>query len=81
MAKSRFEYVKQYERLDRLLPETYIVIRIDGKGFHKFTKKHDFEKPNDLRCLNLMNAAARVVMSEFTDIVLAYGDSDEYRYA
>ncbi|WBW74805.1 tRNAHis guanylyltransferase Thg1 [Schizosaccharomyces osmophilus] len=80
MANSRFEYVKQYERMDRLLPETYIVIRIDGKGFHKFTKKHEFEKPNDLRCLSLMNAAAKVVMSEFTDIVLAYGDSDEYSF-
>jgi tRNA(His) 5'-end guanylyltransferase len=28
-----------------------------------------------------MDAAARAVVEEFTDIVLAYGQSDEYRYA
>ncbi|EEB09059.1 tRNA guanylyltransferase [Schizosaccharomyces japonicus yFS275] len=80
MANSRFEYVKGFEKADNLLPETYIVIRIDGKGFHKFTEKHEFAKPNDSRCLELMNKAAEIVVSEFTDIVLAYGDSDEYSF-
>ena len=35
MAKSRFEYVKKFEQDDRLLPATWIVIRLDGRGFHK----------------------------------------------
>lgn len=33
--------------MQNLLPNTYIVVRIDGKGFHKFTKYYEFEKPND----------------------------------
>lgn len=47
MACSRYEYVKGYERDDSILPNVWIVIRVDGKGFHKFSKIHDFEKPND----------------------------------
>lgn len=47
MACSRFEYVKGYEKDDSILPNVWIVIRVDGKGFHKFSKIHDFEKPND----------------------------------
>lgn len=35
MAKSRFEYVRNFELPDPLLPNTYIVVRIDGRGFHK----------------------------------------------
>lgn len=47
MACSRYEYVKGYEREDCVLPNVWIVVRVDGKGFHKFSKMHDFEKPND----------------------------------
>ncbi|XP_002066484.2 probable tRNA(His) guanylyltransferase [Drosophila willistoni] len=80
MACSRYEYVKSYEQDDSILPNVWIVIRIDGKKFHKFSKIHDFEKPNDENALNLMNAAAIAVMEEFRDIVLAYGQSDEYSF-
>jgi hypothetical protein len=31
----RFEYVKNFEQPDVLLPNTWIVVRIDGRGFHK----------------------------------------------
>lgn len=41
--------------------------------------KYGFEKPNDKKALDLMNAAAKAVMSEIPDITLAYGISDEYR--
>ena len=34
MAKSKYEYVKSFEQDDSLLPATYIVVRIDGRGFH-----------------------------------------------
>lgn len=47
MANSKFEYVRTFEADDRILPNTWIVVRIDGKAFHKFTEKHDYEKPND----------------------------------
>lgn len=80
MAKSKFEYVKQFETDDRLLPNCWIVVRIDGKGFHKFSEKHCFEKPNDHRALWLMNRAAVTVMEEFKDVVISYGQSDEYSF-
>lgn len=41
--------------------------------------KYDFEKPNDRRALELMNAAAVGVMRELPDLVVGYGVSDEYR--
>lgn len=80
MAKSRFEYVKQFERENFLLPQTYIVIRVDGKGFHKFSEHYQFEKPNDLRALTVMNKTAFTMLAQFPDILLAYGDSDEYLF-
>lgn len=47
MANSRFDYVRDFETDDKILPNCWIVVRIDGKAFHKFTQKHDFVKPND----------------------------------
>lgn len=55
MAKSRYEYVKSYEQHDELARNAWVVIRIDGRGFHRFSKVHDFAKPNDERALRLMN--------------------------
>lgn len=80
MAKSKFEYVRNFEIEDRLLPNCWIVVRVDGRAFHKFSKAHEFEKPNDIRALNLMNKAAIQVMKEFKDITIAYGQSDEYSF-
>lgn len=80
MAKSKYEYVRKFESDEILLPDCWIVVRIDGKSFHKFSSKHNFSKPNDSRALNLMNRAALLVMQEYRDIVLAYGESDEYSF-
>ena len=77
---SKYEYVKKFETDDRLLPNCWLVVRIDGKAFHRFSDIHEFSKPNDLDALKLMNAVAEHVMSEFTDIVLSYGQSDEYSF-
>ncbi|KAI1649904.1 tRNA guanylyltransferase [Daldinia loculata] len=80
MANSRFEYVKQFEQVDHLLPNTWIVVRIDGRGFTKLCAKYNFEKPNDRRALDLMNAAAKAVVTEIHDISIAYGVSDEFSF-
>lgn len=80
MANSRFEYVKQFERENFLLPQTHIIIRVDGKGFHKFSEFYRFAKPNDERALQVMNRAASALVTQFPDITLAYGDSDEYSF-
>lgn len=79
MANSKYEYVKKFEQDDQLLPGTWIVVRIDGRGFHRFSNKHGFEKPNDLRAIKLMNKAAEGVLRDVQDIELGYGVSDEYR--
>ena len=44
-----------------------------------FAEKHDFVKPNDESALKLMNECAAEVMKRYSDIVLSYGQSDEYR--
>lgn len=44
------------------------------------TTKYKFVKPNDRAALDLMNEAAEAVMRELPDLMLAYGNSDEYRY-
>lgn len=38
-ACSKYEYVKQYELDDRLLPGCWIVVRLDGKGFTKCARR------------------------------------------
>ena len=48
MACSKYAYVRDYETNTCILPSTYIVLRIDGKGFHKFSALNSFKKPNDL---------------------------------
>ncbi|KAF2075439.1 hypothetical protein CYY_003268 [Polysphondylium violaceum] len=80
MANSKYEYVKGFELPDTLLPNVWIVVRIDGRSFHKFTTKHEYSKPNDDRGLNLMNRCALEVFKEFPDIVIAFGESDEYSF-
>jgi len=80
MAKSKFEYVKQFEQDDQCLQNCWLVVRIDGKAFHKFTAAHHYVKPNDERGIGLMSAAAQKVMADFPEIVLSYGQSDEYSF-
>ena len=36
MAGTRFAYVKNFELPDPLLPGTYILLRLDGHGFHRY---------------------------------------------
>lgn len=80
MAKSKFEYVKNFEIEEKILPNCWIVIRVDGRNFHRFSELHDFEKPNDLRAIELMNKSASNVMQEYKDVLMAYGQSDEYSF-
>lgn len=80
MAKSKYEYVKKFEVSDICLPNCWIVVRIDGRNFHRFSDEHHFVKPNDIRCLSLMNKCAKEVMEQFHDICLSYGQSDEYSF-
>ncbi|KAH9063629.1 tRNAHis guanylyltransferase [Lactarius vividus] len=80
MAVSRWAYVRNFELPDTLLPNTFILLRLDGHSFHRFADDHAFVKPNDIRALELMDLAAWAVMREYPDVVLAYGESDEYSF-
>ncbi|KAH9945404.1 tRNAHis guanylyltransferase [Epithele typhae] len=80
MAGTKYAYVRNFELPDPLLPDTFIVLRIDGHAFHRLSEEHQFIKPNDERALQLMDHAARDIMDEFKDIVLAFGESDEYSF-
>lgn len=42
-----------------------MVVRVDGRAFTKFCLLHEFEKPNDLRAISLMNRAAEFVCDSF----------------
>lgn len=82
MAGSRYAYVRLSEIPDPLLPSTFFVIRLDGKGFHGFSKTHDFDKPNDVGALELMNMAAKRTMEGKElcgECVAGFGESDEFR--
>ncbi|KAK8807841.1 hypothetical protein WA158_007370 [Blastocystis sp. Blastoise] len=80
MANTRFQYVKHFEEDERVLRNTYFVVRIDGKGFHKFTQEHNFDKPNDKNALMLMNRVAYEIFKGYGDIIFAIGESDEYSF-
>jgi len=80
MAGSKFAYVRNFELPDPLLLGTFIVCRLDGHSFHRFSEEHGFLKPNDERALRLIDHAARNVMTEYKDIVLAFGESDEFSF-
>lgn len=81
MAGTKFAYVRNFELPDSVIPSVYLVVRIDGKGFHKFSASHSFLKPNDPAALELMNESARYVISSLKGhISLAFGESDEYSF-
>lgn len=50
-------------------------------NLYRLSDHYEFKKPNDRRALDLMNAAAAAVMKDLPDLCIAYGVSDEFRYA
>jgi len=61
-----------------VLPNVYMVARIDGRGFTKLTKdKHDFERPFDIKFRDLMIETTRHLMDSGFRIVYGYTQSDE----
>ena len=59
----------------RVLPEAWMILRIDGRGFSRFTEKR-FEKPFDPEFHNAMVAACERLMGEFSALYV-YTESDE----
>jgi tRNA(His) guanylyltransferase len=59
----------------RLLPGAWIILRVDGHGFHRFTEGR-FDRPFDERFRDLMVATALALVNAFQG-VYAYTVSDE----
>ena len=59
----------------RVPDEKWAIVRVDGRGFSRFTGAH-FEKPFDPRFYQLMAQTARALIQEW-DGLYAYFESDE----
>ena len=57
---------------------THVVIRIDGRGFHQFTKK--LERPYCHRLADALDEAALRLSGQMIGCRFAYGQSDEYSF-
>ena len=80
MVNSKWEYVKDFEINDSIIPNVYIVIRIDGRGFTKFCIEHNLKKPIDDRMVKLMTSCGISIMNNYFDIFLGFGESDEFSF-
>lgn len=61
-----------------VLPEMYMVARIDGRGFTRLTKVvHQFEAPFDVRFRDLMVETTKHLMSCGFNVIYGYTESDE----
>jgi tRNA(His) guanylyltransferase len=71
---------RDYEDALRIcLPRrTYIVVRIDGRGFHKFTA--GLERPYSRTLADALDQAAACLCGEMIGCRFAYGQSDEYSF-
>lgn len=70
--------MKDYERTYRtnLPANSYVIVRLDGKAFHTFTR--GFERPFDLGLMGAMDTAARTLCETITQgVVMSYTQSDE----
>jgi tRNA(His) 5'-end guanylyltransferase len=65
----------EYFHALRLLPGVWAVVRVDGRGFTRFTGSR-FEKPFDPRFRDLMVGTARALLEELQGLY-AYTESDE----
>lgn len=72
--------MRVYEQsLDQIiLPETYMVARLDGRGFTKLTKeKCEFEAPFDVRFRDMMVHTVEALMDCGFRVIYGFTESDE----
>lgn len=69
--------MKKYEYVSRtyLTPRTPVIIRIDGKAFHTFTR--GFQKPFDGVLVKTMQETMKFLCENIQGCVLGYTQSDE----
>ncbi len=69
--------MKVYEAVTqtKLMRRTPVIVRIDGKSFHTFTRGCD--KPFDKRLINCMRWTTEVLVEKISGCVFGYTQSDE----
>lgn len=72
--ESRMRDLEYFHSL-RLLPETWVIIRVDSRGFSKLTQSR-FKKPFDQAVYLLMVQTAKQLLTELQGLY-AYTESDE----
>lgn len=71
------ERMKEYEfqSRTRLLRRTPVIIRLDGKAFHTFTR--GFDKPFDENLMRIMQDTTKMLCENIQGCVFGYTQSDE----
>lgn len=71
------ERMKTYEGISKtsLMIRTPVIVRVDGRAFHTYTKK--FDKPKDFRIDDAMNATMLYLCKNIPGCILGYCQSDE----
>lgn len=79
--KSLSDRMKEYENIPntRLIKRMPIMVRLDGRAFHTFTKKMD--RPFDFYFMDLMNITTKYLKDNIPDCRIAYVESDEITLA
>ena len=72
--------IKKYERSynQYATPRTPLMIRVDGKSFHTFTRK--YEKPFDMKLISGMLSSAISTAKQLQGFKVAYIQSDEVTF-
>jgi len=73
--ESKMRSLEYFHNL-RLLPETYTVIRVDGRSFSNFTYNSKFDKPFDLTFHSWMIETTKALITDL-DGLYAFTESDE----
>lgn len=60
----------------KLLPNSYILVHLDGKNFSKLIK-NNFEKPFDTKFMDMMNRTAKFLCDNVQGCKIGYVQSDE----
>ena len=70
--------MKMYENFNKqfMMPNQYVLMRLDGKNFSKFTKKY-FEKPFDGEFSWIMQNVMEYLVDNISGAVCGYTQSDE----
>lgn len=75
--KSLGDRMKIYEKACdyKLTQRTPVILRLDGRAFHTFTKR--FEKPYSKTLMSMMNETAKYLCRDIQGAKIAYVQSDE----